>query len=134
MRGGGLRFILSLRFLIVTLSLSGVLFTIVNGYYSTYQLQKNLLIDVSLESNRVYAEKLAHMTESFLELLDPQELTSLFYHTQYLVKPVSILVTYWGLSIFTKTGFWIVYSHSMAIWMVLMSMLYHRKKTSFTIR
>mgnify|MGYP003624371373 FL=1 len=64
---GILKFMLSLRFLIVSLSLSGVLFTIGNGYYSTYQLQKNLLIDVSLESNRVYAEKLAHMTESFLE-------------------------------------------------------------------
>ncbi|WP_191601127.1 sensor domain-containing diguanylate cyclase [Marinomonas algicola] len=58
---------LSLRFLIVSLCLSGVLFTIWNGSYSTYQVQKNLLIDASLEANRVYAKKLAHMTEIFLE-------------------------------------------------------------------
>jgi diguanylate cyclase (GGDEF)-like protein len=64
---GALRFILSLRLLIVTLSLSGVLFTIVNGYYSTYQIQKNLLINASLESNRVYSEKLAHMAEGFFK-------------------------------------------------------------------
>ncbi|MEO9654797.1 sensor domain-containing diguanylate cyclase [Marinomonas sp.] len=37
-----------------------------NGYLSTHQLQKNLLINISLDANRVYAQKLARMTQSFI--------------------------------------------------------------------
>ena len=61
-----MRFILSIRLLIVSLAVAGVMFTIFNGYHNTHQLQKNLLIDMSLESNRVYAQKLARMTRSFI--------------------------------------------------------------------
>ncbi|TYL48411.1 sensor domain-containing diguanylate cyclase [Marinomonas sp. IMCC 4694] len=62
-----LRIILSLRFLIVSLSIAGILLTVGNGYYAIYQFQKNLLINMSLESNRIYAEKLAIMTDIFLK-------------------------------------------------------------------
>ncbi|MGR0279525.1 sensor domain-containing diguanylate cyclase [Marinomonas dokdonensis] len=61
-----LRFILSIRLLIVSLALAGVIFTILNGYSSTYQLQQNLLVNISKEANRVYAQKLARMTQSFI--------------------------------------------------------------------
>ncbi len=61
-----MRFILSIRLLIVSLALAGVIFTIINGYLSTHQLQQNLLVNISLDANRVYAQKLARMTQSFI--------------------------------------------------------------------
>ncbi|MEP0071710.1 MAG: sensor domain-containing diguanylate cyclase [Marinomonas sp.] len=61
-----LRFILSIRLLIVSLVVAGIVATLFNGYWTTYQAHKKLIIELSLDSNRVYAEKLARMTRSFV--------------------------------------------------------------------
>ncbi|TPE52383.1 diguanylate cyclase [Maribrevibacterium harenarium] len=57
---------LSIRFLIIALAIVGVLFTFINGYSATYRAQKAMLVEMALDSNRVYAEKLASTTEAFL--------------------------------------------------------------------
>ena len=44
-----------------------MLLTFANSYYVTYQVQKQLLIDSTLEANRVYAAKLAETTNNFLQ-------------------------------------------------------------------
>lgn len=57
---------LNLRRLILLLSICATL--LVQGFllYSGYQLQRHLLIEQTLETNRIYAVKLAKMTEGFL--------------------------------------------------------------------
>ncbi len=57
---------LNLRRLILALALSVALITLVNGFYSTYQVQREKLIQDSLENNRAYATKLVAGTENFL--------------------------------------------------------------------
>ncbi|WP_206018185.1 sensor domain-containing diguanylate cyclase [Pseudoalteromonas sp. SWXJZ94C] len=58
---------LNLRLLILLLALTASLSTLVSGFYSTYQVQKEQLINYTLKSNYAYARKLASATDSFLE-------------------------------------------------------------------
>ncbi|MGL9722071.1 PDC sensor domain-containing protein [Symbiopectobacterium sp.] len=43
------------------------LITLANSFYATYRVQRDLLITNTLESNRVYASKLAAETQTFFE-------------------------------------------------------------------
>ncbi|MGL6388027.1 hypothetical protein ACSZM4_19905 [Aeromonas caviae] len=52
--------------LILALAVIGVLATFGNSFYAIYQAQRQLLIDSTLEANRVYATKLAASTETML--------------------------------------------------------------------
>ncbi|MDF5596558.1 cache domain-containing protein, partial [Vibrio parahaemolyticus] len=56
-----------LRNLIVTLCVFSVLVTLINAFYSIYRVQRDLIINNTLESNRVYAQKMSEMTDSFIE-------------------------------------------------------------------
>ncbi|MGE7990674.1 sensor domain-containing diguanylate cyclase [Pseudomonas sp. NPDC089554] len=60
----GLR--LDLRTLILLLSTLTALVMLLTSYFASYRVQRQLLIDHSLESNRVYAAKLASITETFI--------------------------------------------------------------------
>ncbi|HGM5580398.1 TPA: diguanylate cyclase [Pseudomonas putida] len=61
----GLR--LDLRTLILGLSTLTAVVMLTTSYFASYRVQRQLLIDHSLESNWVYAAKLASITELFLE-------------------------------------------------------------------
>ncbi|WP_229793554.1 PDC sensor domain-containing protein [Oceanisphaera arctica] len=49
-----------------------VLITLGNSFYATYKVQRDLLINNTLESNRDYAAKLAEMTDVFLKTTQGQ--------------------------------------------------------------
>ncbi|WP_099611754.1 sensor domain-containing diguanylate cyclase [Vibrio fujianensis] len=57
---------LNLQKLILLLCVLGVAITFVNLFYSTYHVQKELLINQTIESNRVYAKKMSDIADSFL--------------------------------------------------------------------
>ena len=57
---------LTLRTLILSLSALTVLVMLCTSYFASYRVQRQLLIDHALESNRVYAAKLASTTEAFI--------------------------------------------------------------------
>jgi diguanylate cyclase (GGDEF)-like protein len=59
-------FSVDLRRLIITLALLSAGLTLVNSLYASYRVQRQLLIDNTLEANRVYAMKLANSTDAFL--------------------------------------------------------------------
>lgn len=59
---------INLRTLILSLAIFSVLITLGNSFYATYQVQRTLLINNTLEANRVYAAKLAEMTDVFLNM------------------------------------------------------------------
>lgn len=46
--------------------------TLANSFYASYSVQRQLLIDNTLEENRVYATKLAASTEQFLKSMQKQ--------------------------------------------------------------
>ncbi|MDV6251756.1 sensor domain-containing diguanylate cyclase [Vibrio sp. EA2] len=58
---------LNLRKLILILCVFSVVVTLLNAFYSLYRVQHNLIISNTMESNRVYAEKMAQMTDAFIE-------------------------------------------------------------------
>ncbi|MBH9742255.1 sensor domain-containing diguanylate cyclase [Vibrio navarrensis] len=58
---------LNLRKLILSLGIFGVLITLFNTFYSIYNVQRELIIRKTIDSNRVYAEKMAEMTDGFLD-------------------------------------------------------------------
>lgn len=58
---------LNLRLLILLLAFSASLSTLVSSFYSTYQVQKEQLMNYTLKSNYAYANKLASATDNFLE-------------------------------------------------------------------
>ncbi|WP_268809545.1 cache domain-containing protein, partial [Vibrio parahaemolyticus] len=58
---------LNLRQLILILSVFSVLMTLINSFYSMYKVQQQLIITNTIESNRVYAEKMAETTDLFIE-------------------------------------------------------------------
>lgn len=58
---------LNLRKLILILCVFSVVVTLLNAFYSIYRVQHNLIMSNTMESNRVYAEKLAEMTDSFID-------------------------------------------------------------------
>lgn len=49
------------------MAVSVALFTLANGLYASYRVQRQILIDNTLESNRAYAVKLAAITQNFLD-------------------------------------------------------------------
>ncbi|MBB1486805.1 sensor domain-containing diguanylate cyclase [Oceanospirillum sediminis] len=58
---------LNLRRLILILALFGVAVTLLNTFIASYQVQKQLLLDNTLEANRVYSSKLSANIERFLQ-------------------------------------------------------------------
>lgn len=60
-------FRIDLRRLILWLCLCSVLLTLGNSFYASYQVQRDILLNNTLEGNRVYAAKLASTTENFIE-------------------------------------------------------------------
>jgi len=60
-------FRLDLRRLILMLAVLSVLVTLANSLYASYSVQRHLLIDNTLEGNRIYAMKLAGSTNLLLE-------------------------------------------------------------------
>ena len=58
--------------LILLLALGSVLLTMANTLYSSYRVQRDLLIRNTLEANRVYAAKLAESTETHLDSIMQQ--------------------------------------------------------------
>ncbi|WP_413726893.1 diguanylate cyclase [Sodalis sp. RH16] len=56
---------MDLRRLILILAVMSALVTLANGFFATYQVQRQLLIDDTLEANRNYAAKLADTTNLF---------------------------------------------------------------------
>jgi hypothetical protein len=59
-------FRIDLRRLILWMCLFFAFLALANGLYAAYQVQRDVLIQNTLESNRVYAQKLAQVTEAFL--------------------------------------------------------------------
>ncbi|CNF37711.1 cell signaling regulator [Yersinia rohdei] len=59
-------FRLDLGRLILILAVMSAFVTLANSFYASYRVQRQLLIDNTLEANRVYATKLASSTEIFL--------------------------------------------------------------------
>lgn len=57
-----------LRGLILGLAVCSVLITLGNSFYATYGVQRSLLINNTLEANRVYAAKLAEVTDVFIDM------------------------------------------------------------------
>lgn len=58
---------MDLRTLILLLSTLTAVVMLLSSYFASYRVQRQLLIDHALESNRVYAAKLASITELFLQ-------------------------------------------------------------------
>lgn len=65
-------FRLDLGRLILILALMSAFVTLANSFYASYRVQRQLLIDNTLEANRVYATKLASSTEIFLRSAQKQ--------------------------------------------------------------
>lgn len=66
------QFRLDLRQLIVVLAILSGLITLSISFYASYQVQRESLIDGTLEANRAYAAKLAVGTETFLQSTQQQ--------------------------------------------------------------
>ena len=58
--------------LILALAVLGVLATFGNSFYAIHQAQRQLLIDSTLEANRVYAAKLAASADTMLSAAQGQ--------------------------------------------------------------
>ncbi|PWC21907.1 diguanylate cyclase [Brenneria roseae subsp. roseae] len=58
---------IGLRRLILLLAVTSALIMLVNSLYASYRVQRQLLIDNTLEANRVYAAKLAAITDTFFK-------------------------------------------------------------------
>ncbi|EGR0306962.1 diguanylate cyclase [Vibrio alginolyticus] len=58
---------LNLRQLILFLSIFSMLVTLLNAFSSIYRVQHELIVTNTIESNRVYAEKMAEITDMFIE-------------------------------------------------------------------
>lgn len=59
---------IDLRRLILLLSIASALLTLLNIFHASYRVQRDLLVQQTLESNRVYAAKLAESTEALLAM------------------------------------------------------------------
>ena len=57
---------LNLRRLILILCIFSVVVTLLNAFYSVYRVNRDDMLANAIESNRVYAEKMAYMTDAFL--------------------------------------------------------------------
>ena len=58
---------INLRRLIVLVAFASAVISLLNSFHATYQVQRQLLIDTTLEANHAYAQKLASSTENFLQ-------------------------------------------------------------------
>ena len=67
-----LLFRVDLRRLIVTLAILSGLITLSISFYASYQVQRESLIDSTLEANQAYAAKLAVGTETFFDSVQQQ--------------------------------------------------------------
>ncbi|WP_254302891.1 sensor domain-containing diguanylate cyclase [Rahnella sp. BCC 1045] len=65
-------FRIDLRRLILILAVMSAFVTLANSFYASYRVQRQLLIDNTLEENRVYATKLASSTEQFIKSMQKQ--------------------------------------------------------------
>ncbi|UTV29655.1 sensor domain-containing diguanylate cyclase [Photobacterium atrarenae] len=61
-----------LRKLILLLTIASVLITLSNALYSIYKVQRELLIQKTLDANQVYADKMAKTTDTFIEAAQEQ--------------------------------------------------------------
>lgn len=61
-----------LRTLITLLAVASIVITLANSLYASWRVQREVLIDNTLEANRVYATKLASTTEVFFQLAQSQ--------------------------------------------------------------
>ncbi|MEN5017628.1 sensor domain-containing diguanylate cyclase [Erwinia sp. Eh17-17] len=61
-----------LRTLITLLAVASIVITLANSLYASWRVQRDVLIGNTLESNRVYATKLASTTEVFFQLAESQ--------------------------------------------------------------
>lgn len=64
--------LMDLRRLILMLAVMSALVTLVNGFFATYQVQRQLLIDNTLDANRLFAAKLAVSTNLFFDSVHRQ--------------------------------------------------------------
>nr|WP_319526816.1 sensor domain-containing diguanylate cyclase [Pseudomonas laurentiana] len=76
-------FKIDLRGLILLLAAATALITLGNALYSSYRVQRQQLIDNTLEANRIYAAKLAASTDQFLHSAQQQ----LAYSAGMMSKP-----------------------------------------------
>ena len=58
---------MNLRRLIVLVAFISALVSLANTFYASYSVQRQLLIDTTLEANHAYASKLASTAEDFLQ-------------------------------------------------------------------
>lgn len=61
-----------LRTLITLLAVASIVITLANSLYASWRVQREVLIDNTLEANRVYATKLASTTQVFFQLAQSQ--------------------------------------------------------------
>lgn len=61
-----------LRNLIALLVIVSIVITLANTLYATWRVQRQVLIDTTLEANRAYAAKLASTSEIFFQLAQSQ--------------------------------------------------------------
>ncbi|WP_462402596.1 sensor domain-containing diguanylate cyclase [Pseudomonas sp. Marseille-QA0332] len=85
----GLR--LDLRTLILVLSALTALVMLFTSYFASYRVQRQLLIDHALESNRVYAAKLASISEAFIGSAMKQLAVSATVQARQLDDPGALL-------------------------------------------
>ncbi len=67
MLGSNKRFIFRLRYLVIGVVMMAFISTIASSLWGVYQISKNILIENTLETNRVYAQKLAITANTYLE-------------------------------------------------------------------
>ena len=58
---------MNLRRLILLVAFASAIIALANTFYASYRVQRQLLIDTTLEANHAYAHKLAGSTEDFLQ-------------------------------------------------------------------
>ncbi len=68
----GFSFRINLRILILLLAMLSAVIGVLNTFYASFQVQKEQLIDSTLESNRVYAMKMANIVERFISDVQQQ--------------------------------------------------------------
>src|SRR5688572_18951874 len=59
-------FHIDLRRLILWMCFFFVALALANSFYAAYQVQRQVLVENTLEANRVYAQKLAHITDAYI--------------------------------------------------------------------
>lgn len=67
MLGSNKRFTIHLRYLITGVVMLAFISTVASSLWGVYQISKNILIENTLETNRVYAQKLATTANTYLE-------------------------------------------------------------------